>query len=204
MMKKGLLFLFVLWIGLGYIVQAQSTYDSITLDGSSALPLLENNFTQNWNISPAAHLGMRVKYHLGSIQLGIRYNRYSSGNPVYEDGSFDSYFIYVGWEYPFSFSNRLSFAPGLRFGNNYMAFDNPATYPATGVWGEYIFDPHESEFAYELFGRLEYSFTKNPWSLHSTFSYNRTLTYHPMPVSMLSFGISRSFATPSWLKSFFK
>lgn len=203
-MKRSLLFILVLWIGYGVTAHAQNTYDRITIDGSSALPVIDNNFTQNWKISPTAHFGLRVNYHMGSIQSGIRYSRYSADNPVYEDGSFDSYFIYVGWEYPFSLSERLSFAPGLRFGNNYMAFDNPATYPATGVWGEYVFDPHESEFAYELFGRLEYSFRKSRWSLHSNFSYNRTLTYHPMPVSMFSFGISRTFATPSWLKSFFK
>lgn len=182
----------------------QNLYERITLDASSAFSVFQNPFTNNWEGSPILHLGTRINYHAGNLEAGVRYIDYRSSNPNYGDASFSSYFMYIGWEYPLRLSKRLKLAPGLRFGNNFMTFHNPKVYPPTDGWGEYPFDSHESEFAYEFFTRLEYTLGNSPWHIHSGFAYNRTLTYHPMPVGLISFGISRSFATPSWLKKFMR
>ncbi|SMO36645.1 hypothetical protein [Fodinibius sediminis] len=199
--KATAFFLFLLSMAAAGRAQ-QSSYEQIRLDASGALSLLDNSFSRHWESSPGFHIGTRINYHAGNLEAGVRYSNYSARDPAYDEASFSAYFIYIGWEYPFRLARQLTFAPGLRFGNTFLAFRNPATYPAAGVWAEYVFDSHESEFAYELFGRLEYKLGNSPWHLHSSFSYNRTLTYHPLPVGLLSLGISRSLSTPSWLKNF--
>lgn len=180
----------------------EKSYEHITLDANSAVSVLQNSFTRNWESSPGFHLAARTNYHAGNLEAGLRYTDYNVKNPNYGEADFSSYFIYIGWEYPLKLFRGLTLAPGLRFGNNYMNFDNSKIYPPTGSWGEYPFDSHESEFAYEIFSRLEYTIGNSPWHLHTGFSYNRTLTYHPLSVGLISFGISRSFVTPSWLKNF--
>ena len=202
-MAKNLCILFILFRGFSYTAHGQTeAYDRLSVDVGGATSIFENSFTNNWEESPSLHLGLRVPYRLGNLEAGVRYTNYSSANSDYSDASFTSFFVYVGWEYALNLSDRLSIAPGLRFGNSFLTFQNPATYPAEGPFAEYVFDPHESEFAYELFARLQYKLGDSPWSLHSSFSYNKTLTYHPMPFGLVSLGISRSFATPSWLKDF--
>ncbi|HLR31566.1 MAG TPA: hypothetical protein VK074_03700 [Fodinibius sp.] len=176
-------------------------YEHMTLDVGSAVSVLNNTFTRNWDRSPDVHLGARVDYHAGKLEAGVRYAAYNAGNSDYGEAGFSSYFVYIGWEYPVRLTDQLTLAPGLRFGNNFMAFDNSMVYPPTGGWGPYPFDSHESEFAYELFTRLEYTLAGSPWLLHTSFAYNRTLTYHPLPVGLISFGVSRSFGVPSWLKN---
>lgn len=195
-----LVFFLILSAKVGYTQDKR--YEHVTLDANSTVSVLQNTFTKNWESSPGLHLGARVNYHAGNLEAGLRYTDYSTSNPRYGEADFSSYFIYIGWEYPFTLYRELTLAPGLRFGNNFMNFDSPKVYPPTGSWGEYPFDSHESEFAYELFIRLEYIVGNSPWRIHSGFAYNRTLTYHPMPVGFVSFGIGRSFATPSWLKNF--
>jgi hypothetical protein len=186
----------------------QDSYRHISLDASGGTSILENTFSKHWNASPSLQLGTRINYHLGNLEAGVRYTDYSAADPSYEgqdpnaEVAFTSFFIYIGWEYPFTLSEQLTLAPGLRFGNNFLTFKNPKNYPSEGSFGEYVFDPNESEFTYELFARMEYTFRDSPWALYSSFSYNRTLTYHPMTVGLLSVGVSRSFVTPSWLKNF--
>ena len=204
-MLKNVCIFVILLLCLGNTAYGQKgAYDRLSVDISGATSTFENSFTNNWEASPSLHLGLRAPYHLGNLEAGVRYTNYNSGNPDYQDASFTSFFVYVGWEYALDLSDRLSIAPGLRFGNSFLTFQNPATYPAEGPFGEYVFDPHESEFAYEFFTRLQYQLGNSPWSLHSSFSYNRTLTFHPMPVGLFSVGISRSFATPPWFKDFLR
>src|SRR5699024_818282 len=183
----------------------ENSHSRISLDLNGSTSILKNSFTNSWEPSLSPHLGLRINYHFGSLEAGVRYTSYSGGRSdfsEYEESAFTSLFIYAGWEYPFRLAPNLSLAPGFRFGNSFLTFDHPATYPPEGAFGKYEFDPHESEFAYELFVRLEYALAGGPWSLHTGFSYNRTLTYHHMPLGLISVGLSRSFTTPSWLKDF--
>lgn len=199
------IFLLLLMISFAKHGYAQhSSYQRLALDVSGARSVLQNSFTNNWQSSTALHLGTRLNYHAGNFEAGMRYANYTSQNPDFPKADFSAFFIYIGWEYPFALADGLSLAPGLRFGNTFLSFDNPKTYPPVSGWNKYPFDPNESEFAYELFLRLEYTVAQSPWSIHSSFAYNRTLTYHPLPVGLISLGISRSFDTPSWLKDFLK
>lgn len=207
MLKTFSAFLTILTITASLSYGQKESYSQISLDADGATSILQNTFSEHWNASPSLHLGTRINYHLGDLEAGVRFTNYSASNPSYEgknpakEVTFTSYFVYIGWEYPFILSDRLSLAPGLRFGNNFLSFENPKTYPPAGSFGEYVFDPNESEFTYELLTRLEYSFAHSPWHLYSSFSYSRTLTYHPMTVGLFSIGVSRSFSTPSWLKN---
>lgn len=185
----------------------KDSYSQLSLDVDGATSILKNTFSEHWSASPSLHVGTRINYHLGNLEAGVRYTNYSASDASYvgenpaEEVRFTSYFVYIGWEYPFFLSERLSVAPGLRFGNNFLSFKNPKAYPPAGSFGEYVFDPNESEFTYEFITRLEYTFAHSPWHLYSSFSYSRTLTYHPMTVGLFSIGISRSFSTPAWLKN---
>jgi|GEM_PF-899701 len=205
-LKRYLLLLALLCISLPGFAQ-DSSHNTISFDLGGSASIANNTFTNTWNPSLSPQLGLRLNYHFGSLEAGVRYTSFEGGRSDFADtdkSSFTSFFIYAGWEYPFEISSHFILAPGFRFGNSYLTFDHPPTYPPSGSFGEYKFDAHESEFAYELFMRLQYSPTDGPWSIYSSLSYNRTLTYHTMPLGLISVGISRSFATPTWLKDFLK
>lgn len=205
-MIKKRYFLLTLFLGLTLLVQAQNKmYDDIHVDLSGATSVLQNSFSNSWEASPGVKIAVRANYHLGQLEAGGRFTRFSSDNINYKEAAFTSYFIYIGWQYNIKIAKNLTLSPGLRFGDNLMFFnDNPTYTPDEDHkgGGVYEFNSTESEFGYELFGRLEYTLEKSPWSFQTSFSYNRTLTYHPLPVGYISFGISRSFSSPNWLKNF--
>ncbi|MDZ7691740.1 MAG: hypothetical protein U5K69_11555 [Balneolaceae bacterium] len=198
--KIILVFNILLLCGSGVLAQTnhlQHTY----LDVNAGMSVLKNSFTRTWDQPVVLNLESRIDFYSGQLGGGIRYSRFNSSEELEEGAGFQSFFAYLGWEYTIPIGNNLQLHPGLRFGNNFMLFDKGKTY--SEPW-PYSLDPQESEFSYELFVRTSYTIPKTSWALHAVFSYNRTLTYHPLSTALISFGISRSFKSPSWLKTLIK
>ncbi len=125
--------------------------------------------------------------------------RFNGMAPTDTDSDYNSFFLHLGWFYPFQITEQYQIMPGIRFGGNLMIFDESETFERGPF--RYVTDANEAEFAYELTLRNQYQITERLY-LHATVSYNRTLTYFPLPLTMISGGISFSFDQPQWLKNF--
>lgn len=201
MVKKILFICYLIFLAEGG-AQAQSNHlKHIYLDLDAGLSVAENSFTRSWDQPFTFNLESRIDFYNGQLGGGIRYARFNASQQLGEAAGFQSFFAYLGWEYILNISEHWGLQPGLRFGNNFMLFDEAQTF--TAPW-TYTLDDEESEFSYELFLRTNVNIPRTSWSIYATFSYNRTLTYHPLSTGLISIGVSRSFNTPSWVKEVFE
>lgn len=163
--------------------------------------MAENAFTGTWHPRPAVHLNMQFPFYGSYIEFGSRYIRFRGDAPTTTDSDFHSLFFYLGWSHPVRIGNRYELSPIIRFGNNLMIFDEPEVFEK----GSFRFqtDPTEMEFAYEV-GLLNRVKLNERWSIHAGISYNRTLTHFPLPLTMISAGISYAFPQPPWLNHFLR
>lgn len=178
-------------------------FDQLTIGISAPQSISENRLTNSWDPSPGAQLFLQTPFYAGYLEGGLRYLRFnhSEEQPSYSD--FHSTFIYFGWGYPFELTSKLSAGPKIRFGNHQMLYDEAMIYTKPGSSFVYDFDDNESEFTYELVLHTRYKFTEK-WKAHAELALNRTITYHPLQLTFITFGFSYSFATPSWFKDFLK
>lgn len=80
-----------------------------------------------------------------------------------------------------------------------MHFKKAKVYTSPRAGWKYTFDNKESEFTYALSLGAEYHITDR-WSVNTSLSYERTLTYYPLSVAFLSAGVRYSFSSPGWVK----
>ena len=169
------------------------------IDANTGLQLADNAFTQTWSALPSLQINIRPPFYSGQIEAGLRYMRFLGDAPTRTNSNFHSFFFYLGWSYPVQVTSRFQIGPTLRFGNTLMIFDEPEIFESDPH--RFVTDTAEIEFAYELALRNQYRLSDN-WHVHATISYNRTLTEFPIPLSMLSAGVTYSFSSPSWIKKF--
>ncbi len=201
--KTGTFLLLLLLTGLPLRAPAQSqAFQTLRLQAEGALQLADNSFTQNWRAAPVAGILFATPFYAGELQAGLRYTRFRSrAQKRFSD--FHSFYVRIGWGYPLSLSDRLLLRPVISLGNSYMRFDRAASYTRPGADWSHTFDRNESEIAWE--GTVSLEFRLDPtWSLHASFAYNRTLTFHPLRQIMLTAGISHSLESPRWLRNFLK
>lgn len=197
--------LFYIFIGLSMsgsaLAQTASADQNVYIDLQTGLTFSQNDFTRTWEAAPAFHLNVRVPFYTGQVEGGFRYTRFNGFAPSQTDSDFTSVFIYAGYTYPLKITSWLYLLPAIRFGNNLMIFDEAEVY--TGGNGDFRFvtDRVESEFAYELALGGQFQLTEHLY-IHTALSYNRTLTYYPLEVTLFSIGISYSFTQPDWIKDF--
>lgn len=200
MIKK---FLFILFLCcFTHKISAQPG-EQVFIDLDTGFSIIHNSFTDTWDPYPAAHVNFRVPFYSGQLEAGIRYTRFEGSAPTTTDSDFHSIFLNVGWNYPINITSRYQISPAVRFGNNLMLFDESEVFINNSGTERFITDQRESEFAYELALRSQFQLSKR-WYINATLSYNRTLTFFPLPVTLFSVGISRSFQQPLWLKNFIK
>lgn len=202
MLKRVIFVLLVFWCSTIHNAQSQELpNDVLYVDLNSDFSIINNSFTNTWDPSPAGHLNIRVPYHATQLEAGIRYTRFSGNADSEEDSDFHSLFIHFGINYPIKLAPGYHIAPALRFGNHFMLFDEPVVFTNNSGTERFTTDQTESEFSYEF--ALQNQIKLNDrWSVNATVSYNRTLTFFPLSVTLFSVGISRSFAQPPWFKKF--
>lgn len=200
MIKKVLLLL--LFILAGRAVSAQPSRTSnqdILINLNTGLSVVNNSFTDTWKPKPSLHLNIQVPFYRTRLEAGARYMRFNGMASTETDSDFNSFFLHVGWLYPVNLTPKFKIMPALRFGGNLMLFDESETYESGSF--RYVTDPNEFEFAYEIALRNEFQLSDHLY-LHTTVSYNRTLTEIPLPITLISAGVSFSFDQPTWLKNF--
>lgn len=185
---------------------AQSTEledERFFIDLHTGLSVINNSFTDTWDPSPAGHLNFRLPFYAGQLETGLRYTRFNGSTSSEEDSDFHSIYIHLGWNYPINVSSWYQISPTLRFGNHLMLFDELLVFTNDSGTERFITDQSESEFAYELALQNQIKL-RDHWYINATISYNRTLTFFPLPVTLFSIGITRSFTQPTWLKTFIR
>jgi len=180
----------------------QTDFDQLLIGISASESISNNPFTRRWNPSTGIEFSLQTPFLYGRLEGGIRYLKFNNSNdyPSYSD--FHSTYIHLGWGYLLKLSSAFQLGPLLRIGNHHMYYDEAMTYQRQNGF-EYRFDDNESEFAYEISLKSEYSITKH-WKLQADLAYNRTLINYPLQQTFVSVGISYSFKTSSWFKDFLK
>lgn len=201
MLKQLFCILLCLMISQAAVAQSTTAAEKVFIDINTGFTFIENSFTQTWEAQPAWHVNLRIPFYAGQVEGGVRYTRYKGYAPSTTDSDFTSYYFYVGYSYPIEIFSWYQIAPVVRVGNNLMFFDEAEVYIYKTGTERFVTDKRESEFAYELALRNQFQLTDR-WFIHASLSYNRTLTYYPLPVTVFSVGISYAFPQPDWLKDF--
>lgn len=201
MVKRALFFILLLLCSSNTFAQSSflaDQEDSFLIDLKSGFSIAQNSFTNTWNPYPSLDLALRPAFYSGYIESGVRYTRFEGMAPTLTDSDFNSLFLYVGWSYPIAISSRFSVAPAIRFGNNLMIFDQAEVFTNESGSQRFVTDTTENEFAYELALRSQWQISGR-WHIHAELSYNRTITEFPLPVGLLSAGLSYAIPQPNWL-----
>ncbi len=183
--------------------QSDRSRDQVYIDLNSGFSIIDNAFTNTWDPYPPVHLNVRVPFYAGQLEGGLRYIRFEGFAPTETDSDFHSLFMHVGYSYPVALTDWFTIAPAMRFGNHLMIFDESEDYTTESGSQRYTTDIRESEFAYELALRNQFKLN-NRWHLHAVLSYNHTLTYFPLSLTLFSVGVSYAFPEPNWLKDFIR
>ena len=201
MAQKILCFFLFLICASGAKAQSEAEpTEQIYIDLSTNFSIVDNSYTSTWKPGTGLHLNIRLPFYAGQIEAGMRYNQFDG--PVFKevDSNFKSLYLHLGWSYPITVASWYHIAPGFRFGNNLMLFDEARTYTNDSDTERFTVDTSESEFAYELVLRNQFNINEH-WHINANISYSHTMTYFPLPVTYLSIGVSYSFSQPSWLKN---
>ena len=195
---KKLTILILLSVSMPALLHAQQPFHTVDAGLSGDLIIAGNSLLDHWNQTPGATLEFRSPYYRGEFEAATRFVKYRDGS--FENSSFRSIYIYIGWFYPLRVTDRISVAPGIRIGNHFMRQDYVKKYYLDeSDTNPYRFNRNESEFAYELALRTEFRISEN-YKAHFSASYNRTPINIPFTKVYSSFGVTRTFNTPGWLK----
>lgn len=200
MIKKVLLVVLLIFAGQAGMAQpSEPVNQEILINLNTGISVANISFTDTWEPQPALHLNMQVPFYKTRLEAGARYIRFIGRAPTETDSDYNSFFLHLGWLYPLQLTSRYKIMPAIRFGGTLMLFDESETYESGPF--RYVTDPNEFEFAYEIALRNEFQVSDH-FYLHATVSYNRTLTEIPLPITLISAGVSFSFDEPTWLKNF--
>ena len=194
--------LFVLFLVLtGQKVLAQDAFQTIDIAVGGDAVVAGNSILENWSPTRRGSLELRTPYYSGELEAGARYVQYNEKS--FEDSGFRSVYLFLGWHYPLSITDRLSVSPGFRIGTNFLTQDNKRLYFGGTAGDPFIFHEDESIFAYELMLRSGLALTDHT-ALTVSLSYNRSALQIPFSLTYLSAGISRTFNMPGWLQGVVK
>ncbi|MDX1586043.1 MAG: hypothetical protein R3222_04845 [Balneolaceae bacterium] len=191
-------------MGQAQVVSAQNeAFDSISAGAFIGSTVSGGELLDSWESKPSLQISLQTPFYTGILETGMRYSQFTH-KPSFQDYSdFQTMFIYLGWGYVFSLNEHFHVGPQLRFGTKFFFYEEEKRYPSPGGTWYYAFDTNESEFAYDLNLRGVYDLNES-FSIYADFSYNRTLTYHPIHLNYISAGIVYTFGSPDWLRRVLK
>ncbi|MDZ7772639.1 MAG: hypothetical protein U5K31_07875 [Balneolaceae bacterium] len=178
-------------------------FGSLRLEADLGRSIGQNIYTRNWLPQTVGGLTLATPFHLGELEVGLRYSRFLHDEMLNGFSDFHAVYAWLGWNLPLELGEKTTVLTGLSLGNTYFSYDQARIYTAPGADWSYAFDRSESEISYELSLELHYGLGEG-WGLFGGVAYNRTLTYHPLELTLLRAGISRTFDSPSWLQSFLR
>jgi hypothetical protein len=117
---------------------------------------------------------------------------FDNGSSSEDVPSFVGLWGYLGWSYEWPLPGRFAWSAGLQTGVMYMDFDEEAVPEAR---------QDETELGFALDSRIRYAFAGS-WSFVVTGEYRVILTDREIEYVFGGVGLSRTFATPKWLREF--
>lgn len=170
---------------------------------NTGMAVIENSFTNEFRPSPAVRLNLRFPFLAGQIEGGVRFLRFNRHAHTQTDSDFRSFYIYAGYFYPFHITDWYAVGPALYVGYNLIYYNQAKVYTNKLGNFHYITDTVDGEYAYELSLRNQFRISRH-WFINASLSYNHTYTKVPLPLTMVSMGISYAFSEPGWLKTFLR
>ncbi len=152
--------------------------------------LNQTPFNQFWREGDGFSLIYQTPFYRGNITAGMAYTPYhgkTSDRPDYQ-----SYFISLGWFYPFCLPFKFQYAPGIRFGNYLMNFDIDSDE-----------NKYESEIGYDIFCFLERPITDQV-CFNIELSRTTVSTYEALTFSHIRTGLTFKINETKWLEDLFK
>lgn len=206
MIKKGFPYISVLLL---FLLPPTNTAHSQSLNNDNAIFIgvngglspIENSFTKEFTPSPAVSFNISFPYLAGRLEGGIRYIHFDGHANTNVNSDFKSFYIYAGYYYPFKITDWYSLGPVLRIGYILIYYQDRRIY--TDGPFQYKTERVEGEFAYEFALRNQFQIS-NHLLLQASIFYNHTYTNIPLPLTMVSVGISYAFSEPEWFKTIIK
>ena len=147
----------------------------------------KNTFHELYDPGLGITASVRTPFYLGTIGVGLHVFSSSGRRP--ENPDFVSQYIHLAWGYSIGLPGNLCWQAGVRAGLMRMAFD--------------ISDPglrFESEVAFEAGTAIRYSPIPR-WAIILSGRFRKVFTHERINLSFVGVGLSRTFATPRWLKA---
>jgi hypothetical protein len=132
-------------------------------------------------------------FYFGNVRTGFSYLPFSGRSEIYPD--YNSFFISIQWGYGIELPLNIIFSLNAITGINLLEFDkSELLLISPGEFSEIeFFSGLNSELSYRVFGG---------WHINISTSYLAIFTNKEINLLNISFGISRSFTSPKWLKEF--
>lgn len=173
---------------------AQTDDGVIHLSLNAAYNFNKNEFHNYWSSTPGAGFEFSIEHNIGEIGAGLRLMRFNkeidSAKSFY---GVDYYFLY---RHSFDIVNRIDFISGFDIGVFEFRFDDDEDIKTSA-------ERVEREFALKIIGGISYSLT-NSWKAELTASYQHIYTRKKIELYFLSFGVTKTFSMPDWMKGFFE
>lgn len=167
--------------------QGSEPFDTVSASLRVSANVNHTLFHDFWDPGAGVELGFDTPFYLGSVEAGLHYNGFAADSPDQPD--FDSLFPFFGWGIEAPIGTRLRWYNGLRIGSFLMFFD------AVDV------NDNEQELALGLNSRARVSLSAG-WSIELGARYREIFTHRRLRYVFLAAGLTRSMASPGWLREF--
>lgn len=165
--------------------QPGEPFDTVNASLRVSANVNRTRFHDFWEPAAGFELGFDTPFYLGSVEAGIHYNGFTANGP--EQPDFRSLFPFFGWGLEAPIGNRLRWYNGLRIGSFLMFFD------------EVEVNDDEQEMALALNSRARFR-VSTTWSIEAGARYREVFTHRRLRHVFLAVGLTRSIASPGWLR----
>lgn len=169
--------------------QSREPFDTLGVTLRVSANVNHTRFHDFWDPGAGFELGFDTPFYLGSVEVGVHYNAFAARSRDQPD--FASIFPFLGWGIDSPISTRIRWTNGLRIGSFVMYFD-------TGEGNQ-----EELELALALTSRLRFRLSPG-WSLEIGARYREVFTHERLRYVFLAAGLTRSMASPGWLREFLR
>ena len=163
-------------------------FSRVEITGGPVSDVGSSRIHHYWKPGYGGEVSLFTPFYLGYAEAGAAYHRYDVA--VSTVPRFDALLVFAGWGMALEPVHWLSWYNGFRIGNSRMTFDEE-TFP--GV-------QNESEFLLGGQSRLTLRVYKRT-GLFGAVHLTQTYTYVRMRTTYVSFGVTTSFSSPSWLRT---
>jgi len=188
--RRGLLALLLAgWLAAPALAQESSEpFATLSLRAGPTANVSDGRLHDFWQRSHGALVAAETPFYAGRVEAGAAWQRFEARSDSLP--RFDALFVYLGWRGQWEPARWLRLSAGPRLGSYLMRFPD----------SEVSDFKRESELMIALNARLGVRLTGR-WRAFVAGSYQKLFTAQRIRMGYLTFGFSRTFETPGWLRS---